>query len=147
MIPHKQRFRHDPENGVYGDCYRTALACLLDLEPEEVPHENRQMTGEEFLRYYRAWLAERGLTLWYFRYTVPPEQGIAWMFEAMGSWNGDQPFMLSGKSPRGTNHVVIATRAGIIWDPHPDGGDLVGPDEDGCYNVEVIGALAPARQP
>ena len=38
MTPHKQLNRHRPEEGVFGDCYRTAIACLLDLRPQDVPH-------------------------------------------------------------------------------------------------------------
>lgn len=37
---HTQEFRHDPENGVYGDCQRAIVASLLGLEMSEVPHFN-----------------------------------------------------------------------------------------------------------
>jgi hypothetical protein len=47
MTPHKQRFRHDPANGIYGDCWRTAIACLLDIQPEEIPHEHRVYADNE----------------------------------------------------------------------------------------------------
>lgn len=33
MIPHKRLFKHDPENGVYGDCQRTnggMMGCPQD---------------------------------------------------------------------------------------------------------------------
>ena len=36
MTPQNQLHKHDPANGVYGDCGRTAIACLLDLHPS--PH-------------------------------------------------------------------------------------------------------------
>ena len=38
MTPQTQLNKHDPANGVYGDCGRTVIACLLDLHPSEVPH-------------------------------------------------------------------------------------------------------------
>lgn len=33
MKYNKQLFRHHPEQGIFGDCHRTAIACMLDLEP------------------------------------------------------------------------------------------------------------------
>lgn len=38
MQYHKQLNKRDPENGVFGDCYRTAVACILDKHPSEVIH-------------------------------------------------------------------------------------------------------------
>ena len=38
MIPRTQLFRHDPQKGVLGDCYRAALASILNLRIESVPH-------------------------------------------------------------------------------------------------------------
>ena len=38
MIRRRQLFRHEPHNVIYGDCHRTAIACLLDMEPWQVPH-------------------------------------------------------------------------------------------------------------
>lgn len=38
MIPQHQAFRHDPDNGVYGDCARTAFATLLGVPRDDVPH-------------------------------------------------------------------------------------------------------------
>ncbi len=37
MLQHRQLFLHEPERRSFGDCHRTALACLLNLPPEEVP--------------------------------------------------------------------------------------------------------------
>ena len=39
MTPHHQlvtEYRND--EGVYGDCGRTVIACLMDMHPSEVPH-------------------------------------------------------------------------------------------------------------
>ena len=38
MTPYKQLNHHDPDNGIIGDCYRTAIACLLDLPPDALPN-------------------------------------------------------------------------------------------------------------
>jgi len=34
----KQAFRHDPSNGMYGDCHRTAIASILGVERDTVPN-------------------------------------------------------------------------------------------------------------
>jgi hypothetical protein len=37
----KQLFRHKPDEGVFGDCFRTAIACILELDAiptEDVAH-------------------------------------------------------------------------------------------------------------
>ncbi len=38
MIPLMQRNHHDPANGIYGDCHRAAIASLLELPMDDVPH-------------------------------------------------------------------------------------------------------------
>jgi len=53
---HKQLItNHNPESGIFGDCQRTAIACLLDKHPSDVPHFATPETwnnGETFdLRY------------------------------------------------------------------------------------------------
>jgi len=40
MRPQKQKFAHKPDEGVFGDCFRTALAAILDLDRDDVPHFN-----------------------------------------------------------------------------------------------------------
>jgi len=37
MIKRKQIYFHNPEKGSHGDCYRTCIACILEIEPVEVP--------------------------------------------------------------------------------------------------------------
>lgn len=32
----KQAFKHDPANGIYGDCYRTGIACILGIDREDM---------------------------------------------------------------------------------------------------------------
>lgn len=39
MKPVRQLYRHDPANGVYGDCWRACIASVLELPIEDVPHE------------------------------------------------------------------------------------------------------------
>jgi len=38
MIPQDQEFPHKPEEGIYGDCFRSVIASLLEIPIKEVPH-------------------------------------------------------------------------------------------------------------
>lgn len=138
MTPHKQRFLHRPEQGQHGDCSRTVLACLLDLEPEEVPHWHEDLTGAEQDRRHREWLAERGLTLLHFAWHGVDRD---WVDGAMRHWNPGHHYLLCGQSPRGTYHVVICCDGEMVHDPHPEGGGVIGPDSEGWWRVEFIGKL------
>lgn len=149
MTPHVQRHRHDPDNNVYGDCHRTAIACLLDLEPEEVPHfgqlfqeakdrGERPVWGEEV----EAWLNSRGLT----QVDVVFSPDLDGMFNFMQQRNPLTYYLLGGTSPRGSDHTVICRGGGFEWDPHPDGGFLVGPMSHEYYEVSFILPLAMKAQ-
>lgn len=143
MTPHLQLNRHNPALGEYGDCFRTAIACLLDLPPAEVPHFTyRVADGEAADAAARAWLACRGLSL----ITVPfdGEIPLAELLPAMAQRSGaGVRFILGGASWRGIMHVVIASPAGVEHDPM--GGDpaqaLQGPAPDGHWWIWWLGAL------
>lgn len=140
MRHHKQLFRHDPANGVYGDCFRTAVACLLDLDPQLLPHDHCELEDGEQMRRMNAWLARRDLVL--INFGFPADRPVADLLASMVHAVGREcRFLLSGASPRGTCHVVVAHPTGIIHDPHPDGGGLVGPCPDGFWHITFVGAL------
>ena len=138
MTPYKQLISHDPMHGNFGDCWRTCIACLLDMHPSEVPHfcqGGDQLTADAAAR---AWLKERGYNL-----------VKACMFAAdahvAAEWFDDALYILSGSSPNspGVSHAVIG-RGGfeVVWDVARSGLGLDGPwvDENGnrVYWVEFI---------
>ena len=132
---HKQRIKHDPENGQWGDCARTAIACILDLEPEEVPHENRELSGGEQFDMHLKFLNDRGLH-WI---TIPFKlKSVDEMLKTAHFYSNHLPYMLCGSSPRGTNHVVIGEEGAFLWDPSPSDGFLIGPGDDGHFWLEMI---------
>lgn len=140
MTPHLQLHRHDPENGVWGDCFRTCVACLLDLHPAAVPHRHEDIGSDEQDRDMDAWLSQRGLRL--IRFCIHwPESTLSELLAYCGYMGGGR-FMVTGTSPRGTCHVVVADATGQVHDPHPDGGDLVGPCETGQWWLTFLGVLA-----
>ncbi len=132
MIKQKQLFKHAPEQGIYGDCARTVLACLLDLSPEEVPHAQYEQHGSEQFDMHEAWLIEQGFR----RITVPfVGQGttVENVLERGMYASSGMPYILAGKSKNGTDHVVICQEDQIIWDPAIDDSGIVGCDSDGYY--------------
>lgn len=135
MTPHKQRFRHKPEEGVWGDCHRTAYACLLNLDPEEVPHVfDRAASGDEAEAALRQWLAGRGLIQW----SLPFQAELDAVLSTMGKLNPGVFFILGGRSRNGTNHSVICCGGKIIHDPSLDDAGIVGPCDDGFYWISLL---------
>jgi len=140
-----------------GSCYPTVIACILDLELNQVPYfhllywseidrkknlstyfQNRylggktyaEFTGEDYQKdnFQRAvshsnnlwddvknmWLASIGYEELYI------ESIDEWLKE-----HPDTPYLTSGKSSRGVDHVVIYMNGKMIHDPHPSGEGLL----------------------
>ena len=137
MLLHKQKFKHDPENGVWGDCGRTALACMLDLEVEDVPHfaENCP-SDEDFMNRMREWLRQRDLGIVEFYYNGEDVTMDA-LLQHMEEQNPGLIFFLVGTSKVGVSHVVICSGGKIIHDTSIGNSGIVGP-HNGHYIVEVL---------
>lgn len=61
MVPNYQLIPYcDHAKAIYGDCMRTCVASLLNLEPEDVPHFLHD-NSDEWLPRLNAWLAPRKL--------------------------------------------------------------------------------------
>lgn len=101
--------------GIPGDCFRSAIAGLLDLNPEDVPHFMLYANLEWWWE-TRRWLQGRGLDM---RYIDDLERAK----RAVEPW---LPVVICGKSPRGTSHAVIGHVDGtLIHDPHPSRAGIV----------------------
>ena len=127
MTPvHQDRFP-DLAAGRRGNCFQAALATVLDLPLEAVPHFVQQEadTGTYWWTLAQAWLAERNLVL---------------MPSVM--WPQNAPYLQTGVSPRDAEiqHVVVCVNGQIVHDPHPDGTGLV--ENRDAY---LLVALDPAR--
>lgn len=142
MTPHKQLISHDPANGAWGDCWRTCMACLLDMNPSEIP--NFVEGGDQLLaaKRARAWLKERGFHMI-----------VVCMLEehagAAAEWFGDALYILTGKSPNIPNiaHCVVGRGPfEVVWDPARSGAGLAGPwVEDDGRRVYVIEFIVPDK--
>jgi hypothetical protein len=131
----KQAYRHDPENGVYGDCYRTCLAVMLQVPRDSVPHWVTTMDPKEWDSVvqpkYNAWLAERGLQ----ELAIPV--GPAELEDVLAFQKSRTPSlvpaMLTGRSRTGCNHCVIVFDGEIFHDPGLDDPGIISSCEDGFY--------------
>lgn len=143
MIERKQLFRHEPEKGVYGDCHRTAIACLLDLEPDQVPHFAEAFEdAEKFNSLVDEWLESRGWCAVSTAYRSRLEE----VLRVQQFINPGVYYMLGGKSRTGCGHSVIACGGQIVWDPSLDDSGIVAPfDSDGLYWVTWLVPLSMRR--
>ena len=120
MLKQRQRWRlHRPDVGRYADCARTAVACLLDMPRNDVPHFQRGIKawdGEtmlEVLSRARTWLLTKGLTVFY----VETEAGN--VLEALGTfggWNSGHRYLFCGGTRHeGVNHIACALGSKVEW--------------------------------
>ena len=140
----KQLFRHRPDDGVYGDCFRTVIACILELDPAEVPHEHRKMADGEFTAFYDDWLHKRGIRM--LRVAISTED-IAHALSCAKSFSDGLPYIFSGTSRTGVNHAVIGRDDAIIHDPSLTDAGIVGPCDDGMFHIEWLVLSAEGRKP
>lgn len=139
MTPHKQLYRHDPENGVYGDCFRAAVACLLDEVPSLVPHVGLEASGVQATQRMNDWLvAEHRLILVEFPFMGELQD----VMDTMENFNPGLTYLLTGRSRNGVSHVVICRSRKIIHDPSLDDSGIVGPCQDSAPNAYWVGILA-----
>lgn len=135
----KQQFRHEPEKGIYGDCLRTALACLLGFTAIEVPHFNDRSDGrndDDVTRMYNDWLRNRELACISTYYSG--SESIESVLDSANMHSFGLPYLLSGTSRTGVDHVVICQKDQIIWDPSITDAGIIGPLKNGLWLVEFI---------
>jgi hypothetical protein len=128
----RQRFRHKPDEGTFGDCHRTAVACLFNIDADTVPHFGDGLPEPaEFNRRIDVWLAERNLR----QVTVPFTCDFHELMVAMGQISPNVPYLLGGTSSTGVNHTVVCINSEIVCDPSQTDAGIMGPMDDGTYQV------------
>lgn len=136
MQYHKQKFLHNPDQGTFGDCHRTVIACLLDKEPEEVPHWGiHYFDTDMFSKVCNDYLASQGLM----EVRVPFQCELDVVLNHQKCVNPGVYYMLTGKSRTGTNHVVVCLDDKIIHDPSLTNSGIIAPCiEDDHYWIGYL---------
>jgi hypothetical protein len=105
---HQTYFYGGYEEGITrGNCWQTAIASVLDLPLDDVPHfvDIDERGGENWWYFTCNWL-------WYRGYEIQRLSRHIYTNEY---------YFVSGKSPRGDfYHVVIYQNGKMVHDPHPD---------------------------
>jgi hypothetical protein len=144
MRQNKQAFKHNPAAGVYGDCFRTAVSCVLELPRDEVPHVFHDgCDGKTADERMNKWLAARGLM----QFVIAFEGAGLTLDQVLAPINcatkGAPEYLLYGKSKNGTDHVVVCRGNEVVWDPAIDDSGIVGPCTDGFWWVVALVATRP----
>lgn len=141
----KQQFLHKPDEGQYGDCHRTAIAMVLGLNRDEVPHFLHDGQDCEFRSREDAFFRSKNLATIHVPIggtDVTPE----FVLECLSVWAHSAPCILAGMSRTGTNHSVVVYR-GQMFDPSINDSGIIGPCDDGFYWLTSIVTLPSAAPP
>lgn len=138
IIKHTQHFLHDPDNGVYGDCWRATVACLLRLPVDAVPHVCNGPDDGKASERMRAYLDSQNCAL--IQVPFSGEMSLEQILEYVGSVSvaGGLHWCLMGTSRTGCNHVVICKGSEIVHDPSITQSGIVAPSSDGLWWVEWV---------
>lgn len=143
----RQAISHDPENGKWGDCHRTAIAMVLGIDMCDVPAPNAEVmeSNEAFNALYDQWYKDNGYAAFSIGISASSVGEAIKVCNGFANSHGrNLPYILGGASARGCNHSV-AILEGRVYDPHPSNEGLVGPliSSDDHYHMTVI--LKPSR--
>lgn len=113
---------HAPERGIFGDCYRAALASLLDMPLATVPHFVRYPEAER-RDLYREFLRPLGLI----PVNIP---GPGFMASIAGSGIDCYHLILGAAKDDGCPHTCVGRNGVVVHDPGPTQPGLEGGIED-----------------
>ena len=116
----KQLNGHDPKNGLYGDCVRTSIASMLDLDANDVPHFfDKDVDGEEGWNKVNNFLKKYNLCCFSFPFENSiKDKGISGVLKIVANYQKDCHYIIGcGTRARGVDHVIVAKGEKIILDP------------------------------
>jgi hypothetical protein len=117
-----QQIRHNPDGGQIGDCHRAAIASLLELPMEQVPHFAERTWDDEtgaFTALVEAFLHSRGLSQVIIAYDG--STALVDLLQIIGAGFPQTYYLIGVTSVRGTRHSIIGCGTAIVFDPHLDG--------------------------
>jgi len=113
MIKHIQTKLHS--NEVIGNCWPTAIACILECRIDQVPNFEELFRVPDMPWF---WVLEEWLKYKGYKYVGGGEREDYIDFDGY--------YFVTGKSPRGDfNHIVIYKDGKMVHDPHPSGDGIL----------------------
>lgn len=141
MIEQKQLYLHNPKEGSIGDCWRTCIACILDVEPKAIPHYYKSLWEPEpaiiSTKVHRETnkFLKANFDLQYIEYPLDcPEVEILNTY--LEHYYRDTYVMLGCSSKNGGHSVI--RKGYYMWDPAIDNSGCVGPMNDGYYWIGLL---------
>ena len=102
------------------DCIRACVATILEIPIETIPNFMVEDRVEMWIDELRQWLAPMGFSaMCLFFLDETEEENTRGILCGAG-----------GPGPRGKPHMVVWRDGQMVWDPHPDGGGIIGEPED-----------------
>ena len=147
MKEFKQLYLHRPENRLIGDCHRTAIACIMDVEPMFVPHgyglvwnydnpdDPETCTRAEAI--INGWLSQFGLR----HISTPLQCDLRQLREYIFHYYRGLHVTVGCTSHNGTGHTVVMRDRDYMWDPAIDNSGCAGPMPDGHYWLGTLVAI------
>lgn len=126
LIPY-YNFVYQDKFGLGGNCQSAVIASLLNLDLADVPYfaEGLVVDGKEiensaqiFNDRIDEFLEGHNLLLQWYTESEEVQRFIKHEYYNLA-------YQVSGKSPRGFEHVVIYRNGEMIHDPHPEGGGVI----------------------
>jgi hypothetical protein len=161
MKYHKQEQLYIEGEAKRRSCYPTVLACIMDIELNEIPDFSRlyfeaseldlmnkvfqsQWTDkdEEWRRNYYINNYSIAKNLWDMvrKFWLASKGYYESHIESIDDWlsnNKDVPYVVRGVSARGIGHVVVYVNGEMIHDPHPSNAGLVEIDKEYAYRTLI----------
>jgi hypothetical protein len=147
VTPCRNQVRHDPENGTFGDCHRSCVAAILDLDPSQVPHftQLELEEGRPWLEILREWLSSYGFS--YVAFAFLGTETLETVLDLTARNCPGVPLILGGGSAVAPDvgHSVVIMDGKIVMDPSDSGisAPLLNPDGILVWPIEAI-AVGPA---
>ena len=113
MTPFYQTVPHDPPRS-FGDCHRTAIACILDLPPDRIPHIAGKESNAQWLVKMNEALTPHGYQIASIAFTgsIPLHEMMGYMEEL----NPTVHYILCGRTKDDVPHVVVCRGGNIMHD-------------------------------
>jgi len=144
MLLQKQKFLHDPENGVYGDCHRACYASILGVPLDEIPHFfDKDRSWDEAQPLFKE--VHKKFNVMPMRFVFDGDAPMGDILETAHYQNPGVPFIFGGISRSEVGHSVIGCGMRIVWDPSRNDVGIKGPMGDGYWYVTYLVGKIPSR--